>query len=75
MSSNEDKWTCPGVGEKCPKEEIQFLIQSFTLLIIISVSLYNLSVNTDQDNQLWIMLLSCAFGIIVPNPGIKKNSN
>ena len=73
MSSNSgDKWRCPGVSDSCPKDEIQFLIQSLTLIIIISVSLYNLTVNGEENRQLWIMLLSCSFGIIVPNPGIKK---
>lgn len=72
---NEDnKWNCPGSRDLWPKDEIQFLVQSLTLIIIISVSLYNLSVNGDENKQLWIMLLSCSFGIIVPNPGIKKTS-
>ena len=68
----EDKWTCPGVGAYCPKEEIQFLVQSLTLVIIICVSLYNLTRYPEADNQIWVMLISGSCGIFVPNPAIKK---
>ena len=75
MATDDDKWPCPGVREKCPKGEIQFIVQSLALIIVICVSLYNLTKYPDGDNHLWVMLLSGACGIFVPTPVVKKDIN
>ena len=72
-SGDDNKWTCPGFDYKCPKEEIQFIVQSLTIIIIVIVSLYNLSVDYEKNTQLWSSLLSCCFGILVPSPGINRS--
>ena len=64
-------WNCPG-RLNCPREEIEFLVQSFVVFVVISVSLYNLTVNPLSNTPLWISLLSCGFGIFVPAPSVKR---
>ena len=55
------------------KEELEFLIQSCVVFVVISVSLYNLTVNPTSSPALWISLLSCGFGIFVPGPSVKRS--
>ena len=64
-------WNCPG-RLNCPREEIEFLVQSFVVFVVISVSLYNLTQNPESNTPLWISLLSCSFGIFVPGPSVKR---
>ena len=72
-SDAENKWICPGFDDRCPSEEIQFIVQSVTIILIVIVSLYNLTVDYDNNTQLWTSILSCCFGILVPSPGIRRN--
>ena len=57
---------------KNSKPLIVFLFQSLALLIIILASIYNLSTDHPRS-EVWISLLSTAFGILVPSPNYKKN--
>ena len=74
-NDNNNKWTCPGVYDKCPREEVQFIIQSLILIIIVVVALYNLTLHYENNTQLWSSILSCCFGILVPSPGVPRSNS
>ena len=57
-------------GTECPKEEIVFLCQVYTVTVIV-VSIYNLTVAHD-DPTLWTALLSSSLGYLLPNPSLKR---
>ena len=55
------------------RSPIVFLIQAILIFAVVGASLINLSINRQQDenNNLWIVLLSSCVGYILPNPSIK----
>ena len=64
----------PVVRKDCmnrvPKNTITFIAQVIVLYAIIGVSVYHLSVQS-PNQELWLILLSSAFGYILPSPGLK----
>lgn len=52
------------------KNTLTFLSQIIVVYGIISVSIYHLSVQS-PNQELWLILLSSAFGYILPSPGLK----
>ena len=60
-------------GRRVPKEEIVFGSQMCVVLIVVVASIYNLSVGTGQQSELWTALLSSCLGYILPNPRLKKD--
>ena len=61
-------------GNSLPRTEIVFFSQFLIILIVISTSIYNLSVNS-EDSSLWISLLSSCLGYILPNPTLQRQIN
>lgn len=61
-------------GEDCvsriPKSKLTFFVQIIVVYGIIAVSVYHLSVQS-PNQELWLVLLSSAFGYILPSPGLK----
>ena len=57
-------------GKKLPRSEIVFLCQVIILYTVIVVSIYNLTVGSNNSN-LWTALLSSCLGYLLPNPTIK----
>lgn len=55
---------------RVPKNTLTFLSQIIVVYGIISVSVYHLSVQS-PNQELWLILLSSAFGYILPSPGLK----
>ena len=55
---------------RVPKNTLTFLSQIVVVYGIISVSVYHLSVQS-PNQELWLILLSSAFGYILPSPGLK----
>ena len=55
---------------RVPKNTITFIAQVIVLYAIIGVSLYHLSAQS-PNQELWLILLSSAFGYILPSPGLK----
>lgn len=55
---------------RVPKNTLTFLSQIIVVYGIISVSVYHLSVQS-PNQELWLVLLSSAFGYILPSPGLK----
>ena len=53
-----------------PKNTLTFLRQIVVVYGIITVSVYHLSVQS-PNQELWLILLSSAFGYIPPSPGLK----
>ena len=47
-----------------------FAVQVFVLLVLITVSIYNLS-SGNGNKELWVALLSTSLGILLPSPNIK----
>lgn len=58
-------------GRKIPRSEIVFLCQILVLYTVIIVSIYNLTIGTENSN-LWTALLSSCLGYLLPNPTIKQ---
>ena len=60
-------------GQECPRREIEFLVQSLVLFVVVVVSLYNLTVAEDRPQcgeTVWASLLSACVGICTPGPVI-----
>ena len=57
-------------GKKTPRSEVVFLSQVLILYTVIIVSIYNLTVQS-QNSTLWTALLSSCLGYLFPNPTIK----
>ena len=53
---------------------ILFVFQLIVILIVICVSIFNLTFNTGDQN-LWIALLSSNIGYLLPNPKLKLKQN
>lgn len=67
---NSPKWL---LGEKSvSKSLIVYLCQIFIIYIIVVVSLYNLTVGSKEDLNLWIGLLCSAVGYLLPAPVLKR---
>lgn len=56
--------------DRVPKNTLTFLAQIVVVYGIIAVSVYHLSVQS-PNQELWLILLSSAFGYILPSPGLK----
>lgn len=59
-----------GCLNRVPKNRLTFFAQIIVVYGIISVSVYHLSVQS-PNQELWLVLLSSAFGYILPSPGLK----
>ena len=66
------KWCL--LGKFVPRAEIVFICQVIAIYAIISASIYNLSVDSDQTS-LWVSLLSSCLGYPLPSPTINKEKN
>jgi hypothetical protein len=58
-------------GKKTPRSEVVCLCQVLILYTVIIVSIYNLTVQS-QNSTLWTALLSSCLGYRLPSPTIKK---
>ena len=56
--------------QRVPKNTITFIAQVIVLYSIIAVSVYHISVQS-PNQELWLVLLSSAFGYILTSPGLK----
>jgi hypothetical protein len=59
------------LGDVCPKSAVVFIIQMLTALVVIIIAGVNLTLQQD-NNPVWIALLSSAVGFIFPTPVLKK---
>ena len=55
----------------CTKSLIVYLTQVSAILLIIAVSIVNLSINKD-DKEVWLTLLATSLGYLLPHPNVKK---
>ena len=53
------------------RENIVFVIQIIAIFTVILACIYNLSAG-NTNTKLWISLLSCCVGYILPNPKTRK---
>ena len=52
-----------------------FLAQVILVYVIVCTCLYNLTVYPDSSNsKLWTVLLSSSFGVLLPNPTLKRKN-
>jgi hypothetical protein len=58
-------------GKKTPRSEVVFLCHVLILYTVIVVSIYNLTVES-ENSTLWTALLSNCLGYLLPNPTIKS---
>jgi hypothetical protein len=58
-------------GKKIPRSGIVFLCQVVILYTVIVVSIYNLTVES-ENSTLWTALLSSCLGYVLPNLTIKS---
>jgi hypothetical protein len=70
--SNSKTWIW--LGKAVPKSEITYIVQSFVLIIVIVVSLINLSLQTG-DHDLNICLLCSSLGAFLPGPTFPGPNN
>lgn len=70
-SGKSERWNI--FGQNYPRSEIVFFSQILIILVVISVSAYNLSVGA-KDKTLWTALLSSCLGYVLPNPTIIRKS-
>ena len=61
-------WTI--CGERMPKNQVTFFSQIIVVYGVIIVSIVHISLQS-PNQELWLVLLSSAFGYILPNPGLK----
>jgi hypothetical protein len=57
-------------GKKTPRSEVVLLCRVLILYTVIVVSIYNLTVQS-QNSTLWTALLSSCLGYLLPSPTIK----
>jgi hypothetical protein len=57
-------------GKKTPRSEVVILCQVLILYTVIIVSIYNLTVES-ENSTLWTALLSSCLGYLLPSPTIK----
>lgn len=57
-------------GERVPKNQVTFIAQIIAVYGIIIVSIVHISLQS-ANQELWLVLLSSAFGYILPSPGLK----
>lgn len=57
-------------GGRVPKNQVTFFVQIIVVYGIIIVSIAHLSLQS-SNQELWLVLLSSAFGYILPSPGLK----
>jgi hypothetical protein len=58
-------------GKEIPRSEVVFLSQVVILYTVIIVSIYNLTVHS-QNSTLWTALLNSCLGYLLPSPTIKS---
>ena len=51
-----------------------FVFQMLIVLIVVCVSIYNLTINSG-DTSMWTALLSSSIGYILPNPKLKISTS
>ena len=66
---SREKW-CFGLS---PREEIIFICQVTTALIVIICGLLNISL-TETNTSLWATLVSGAVGYLLPNPRLNSRA-
>ena len=59
------------------RPEIVFISQMLVIFVVISFSLFNLARGSadDREEKLWVVLLSCCLGYILPNPTLARTKN
>ena len=70
-SDTDSVSSCVTCGKKTPRSEVVFLCQVLILYTVIVVSIYNLTVES-ENSTLWTALLSSCLGYLLPNPTIKS---
>jgi hypothetical protein len=53
---------------------ILFVFQMLIILVVVSMSIYNLTFQ-QGDTSMWTALLSSSIGYVLPNPKLKFNEN
>jgi len=64
-TSSSRNWIC--LGKRIPRNELTYIVQSFVLVVVIIISLINLSLGTGV-HDLNISLLSSSLGAFLPGP-------
>ena len=61
-------------GKIRQRSDIVFLAQMLVIYTVIGVSLFNLSRGSDNDQQenVWMVLLSSCLGYVLPNPKLAQ---
>jgi hypothetical protein len=67
-----ESWNVGCCG-KAPKEEVVFICQVVTALIVIVCGLLNISL-TEEHTSLWATLVSGAVGYLLPGPRLNVRS-
>ena len=60
------------LGGKFPKQEVIYFTQVVLIYIVVIACIVNLSF-WDDNQSLWVSLLSSCIGYILPSPKLRKN--
>jgi len=71
MEASESNYSV--LGRKFPKSEFVFFCQVLLIYIVVGFSVYNLTWNKQDDNKLWVALMSSSLGYLLPSPTLKKS--
>ena len=65
------KSNSPNASPVCSKSLVVYCCQVFVMVVVIVVSMCNLSFG-GPDKEMWITLLCSTLGYLLPNPSIKR---
>lgn len=68
---NEERKSWEFFGRKTARSQVVFLFQVLMIMIIVGVSIFNLTVaKTCEETTVWVAILSSSVGYILPAPKI-----
>ena len=62
------------LGQKLPQDEVVFFCHMLIIIIIVSASIYNLSVG-EEKTSVWLSLLTSSCSYLIPPPKLKQSQN
>ena len=60
------------MGKICPKSAVVYITQMCVIMGVVIAAIINLSVNQENNKEMWISLLCSTIGYILPNPKLRK---
>ena len=66
---NQERRSWVFCGKKVPRSQALFFVQVFLVLLIVVVSITNLTIaDTCEETTVWVAILSSSVGYVIPAP-------